>query len=241
MPAGAVLSSRTVGGAAHRPSGRRGRITTGLAGLTFAVLYQVGNSGLASLPGAPTGTETDEDLARYFADNSSGVLTFAVLVLVSTAFLVWFAYGFRRWLLGLDPSRAAVPGEVVVGAGVAAATVITCAVLLLVSAAQRSSRELLPPDTARTLWDLSNGIGLLLVLPAAAFTAAVAVVARRVPHLPRWLRFTAPPLAVLLLVVLVGWLSIKLWCIWLIALSVSLLRGRSWNGRRLQEHSPSTL
>ena len=220
----------TTAGSGKASSVRRARLSTGVAGLTFAVLYQVGNSGLASLPGAPTGTESDADLARYFANNSRGVFIFAVLVIVSTAFLVWFAYGFRGSLLTIDPSRAATPGEVVVGAGVAAAAIILCALLLVVSAAERSSRELLPPDTARTLWELSNGIGVLLVFPAAALTAAVAVVARRVPHLPRWLRRTAPPLAVLLLVVVVGWLSIKLWCIWLIALSASLLRGRRWNG-----------
>lgn len=74
----------------------------------LAVLYQVGNSGLASLPGAPNGTETDDDLARYFAANSRGVLIFVALVLASAPFLVRFA-GFRRWLLGVDPSRAAVP------------------------------------------------------------------------------------------------------------------------------------
>ena len=220
----------TTAGSGKASSVRRARLSTGVAGLTFAVLYQVGNSGLASLPGAPTGAESDDDLARYFANNSRGVLIFAVLVIVSTAFLVWFAYGFRRSLLMIDPSRAANPGEVVVGAGVAAAAVILCALLLVVSAAERSSGKLLPPDTARTLWELSNGIGVLLVFPAAAFTAAVAVVARRVPHFPRWLRRTAPPLAVLLLVVVVGWLSIKLWCVWLIALSASLLRGRRWNG-----------
>ncbi len=223
------MSRRDAAQALRRGSSHRSaRRFTGFAGLTFAILYQVGNSGLASLPGAPSGVESDQDLARYFADHSDGVLGFAVLVVVSTAFLIWFAYGFRRALLSIAPSAAAISGEVVLGAGVMSASIIVCALLLIVSAAERSSRTLLPPDTARTLWDLSNDTGLLLVFPAAGLTAAVGVVARRVPQFPRWLRLTAPPLAVLLLVVVVGWLSIKLWCIWLIALSVSLLRGRRW-------------
>ncbi len=215
------------------PSDRRALRWTGFAGLTFSVVYLFGQSGLASLPGAPTGTESDEELARYFADNSGGVLIFAALVVVSTGFLVWFAYGFRRALLSSDPVRAGRPGEVVAGGGVAAASITVCALLLIVSAAQRSSGAVLPPDTARTLWDLSNGIGSLFVIPVAGLTVAVAVVARRVPSIPRWLRLTAPPLAVLLLVVVVAWLSIKLWCIWVIALSVSLLRRRHWKGPSL--------
>lgn len=215
----------------RQSSPRRVRLSTGVAGITFAVLYQLGNSGLASLPGAPTGTESNEDLARYFADNSRGVLLFAVLVVMSTPFLVWFAYGLRRVLLSIDAARAAGPGEVVVGAAMVTAAVIVCALLLVLSAGERSAEALLPPDTARTLWDLSNGMGVLVVVPAAIFTGAVALVARRTRSLPRWLRVTAPPLAVLLLVVVVGWLTIKLWCIWLMVLSVSLLRGRHWSVR----------
>lgn len=216
----------------RRPSPtRKVRLSTAVAGMTFAVLYQLGSSGLASMPGAPTGTESDEELARYFADNSGGVLRFAVIVIFSTLFLVWFAYGLRRVLLSIGTAPAAVPGEVIVGAAMVAAAVIVCALLLVVSAGERSAEAILPPDTARALWDLSNGLGVLLVFPAAAFTGAIALVARRLTSLPRWLRVTAPPLAVLLLVVVVGWLTIKLWCIWLIALSISLLRGRHWNAR----------
>jgi len=117
----------TTEGSGKESSVRRAQLSTGVAGLAFAVLYQVGSSGLVSLPGAPTGTESDDDLARYFANYSRGVLIFAVLVIISTAFLVWFAYGFRRCLLTIDPSRAATPGELVVGAGVAAAAIILCA------------------------------------------------------------------------------------------------------------------
>ena len=207
---------------------RKGRVSGGVAGVSFSVLYLAGNSGLASLPGAPTGSESHEDLARYFLENRGGVLLFAAMVLLSTAFLAWFAYTLRRHLLAVAGSTAAVPGEVVVGAGVAASTIILCAMLLLVSAAERSSGEPLPPDTARTLWDLSNGVGLLFALPAAALTGAVAVVARRAPGSPRWLRSTAPSLAVLLVVIVIAWLSIKLWCLWMVALAISVLRGRDW-------------
>ena len=209
-------------------SNRRRLRVAGFQGLTFAVLYQVGNSTLASLPGAPGGDEVDDDVARYFFDNSGGVLTSAALVAVSAACLVWFVYSFRDALVLIEPSRAAMPGEVIAGAGVAAASFVLCAGFVLISAAERSSREVLPSDTARTFWDLSNSLGLLFIVPAAAFTAAVALVARRVPDLPRWLHLTGAPLVVLLLIPVVAWLSIKVWCIWLMALSISLLRARHW-------------
>lgn len=217
---------------------RKGRVSGGVAGVTFSVFYLAGNSGLASLPGAPTGTESDEDLARYFLENRGGVLLFVAVVLLSTAFLAWFVYTLRRHLLAVAGSIAAVPGEVVVGAGVAVSTIILCAMLPLVSAAERSSGRLLPPDTVRTLWDLSNGVGLLFALPAAALTGAVAVVARRAPGSPRWLRSTAPALALVLVVIVIAWLSIKLWCLWMLALALSVLRGREWeaapNSRRFR-------
>ena len=211
---------------------RRARISGGFAGASFTLLYLIGNSGLATLSGAPTGSESDEDLARYFNEQRGGVLLFAVMVLLSTPLLAWFAYTLRSRLLTVGGTSARVPGEVVVGAGVAASTIILCAMLVVVSAAERSARELLPPDTARTLWDLSNGVGLLFALPAAALTAAVAVVARRAADSPRWLRITGIPLALLLLLIVVAWLSIKVWCLWVMALSVSMLRGRDWGSRR---------
>ena len=210
---------------------RRARISGGVAGVGFTVLYQFGNSGLASLPGAPAGSETDEDLARYFYENRGGVMLFAAMVLLSCPLLAWFAYTLRRRLPAVGRARAGFAGEVVVGAGVAASTIIGCAMLLIVNAAERSSGELLPPDTARTVWDLSNGVGLLFALPAAALTAAVAVVALRTPGSPRWLRVTAPPLVLLLFLVIVAWLSIKLWCLWLLALSTSVVRGRGWEAK----------
>ena len=177
-------------------SDRRRLRVAGLQGLIFAVLYQVGNSALASLPGAPGGDEVDDDVARYFFDNSGGVLSSAAVVAVGAVCLVWFAYSFRRALLLIDPSGAVMPGDVIAGAGVAAASFLLCAGVVLVSAAERSSREVLPSDTAQTLWHLSNGLGLLFIVPAAAFTAAVALVARRVPDLPRWLHRTGAPLVV---------------------------------------------
>lgn len=213
-------------------STRRRLRVAGLQGLIFAVLYQVGNSALASLPGAPGGDEADDDVASYFLDNSDGVLLSAAVVAVSAACLVLFAYSLRRALLVIGRSRAVMPGDVIAGAGMAAASFVLCAGLVLVSAANRSSREVLPSDTARTLWDLSNSLGLLFIVPAAAFTAAVALVARRMPGLPRWLHLTGAPLVVLLLIPVVAWLSIKVWCIWLVALSISLLRGQRWNATK---------
>ena len=126
---------------------RTARMAGGVAGVGFTVLYLLGNSGLASLPGAPTGSETDEDLARYFYESRGGVLLFAALVLLSCPLLTWFAYTLRCRLLVVGRARARLAGEVVVGAGVAASSIIGCAMLLIVSAAERSSGELLPPDT----------------------------------------------------------------------------------------------
>ena len=121
-------------------SHRRRLRVAGLQGLIFAVLYQVGNSALASLPGAPGGDEVDYDVARYFFDNSGGVLSSAAVVAVSAACLVWFAYSVRRALRMIDPSDAVMPGDVMAGAGVAAASFVLCAGFVLVSGELRRRR-----------------------------------------------------------------------------------------------------
>ena len=197
----------------------------GVAGLTFAVLYLFANSALASIPLAPTGEETGEEIARYFARNSTTILLLDLLLVISLGFLVWFAYGFRQALASLKGERGKSL-EVLVAASVCAATVVLCATSL----APLAGLESLSSIEASTVWDIGTTLSVLFVLPLTVITVAIAM-STRGGAFPRWIWITSVLLVPILLFIFVAWLSIKLWCIWIMALSISLLRGRRWQSQ----------
>lgn len=205
------------------PPMRTPQLRAGIAGLTFAILYLFANSALASIPLAPTGTDTGEEIARYFDRNSATVLILDLVLVVSLGFLVWFAYAFRATLVSVKGARGRSP-EVLVAASIAAATVVVCATAL----APLTGLKSLTPIEARTVWDLGTTLSVLFVLPLALITAAIAI-STRGSAFPKWVWVTSVALIPVLLFVFVAWLSIKLWCLWIAALSISLLRGRRWN------------
>ena len=195
----------------------------GVAGLSFAILYMFANSALASIPLAPTGKDTGEEIARYFAQNSSVVLMLDLVLVVSLCCLIWWAYEFRRTLKSLSATHRRSQ-EAIVAFSIAAATSALCAAAL----APMAGLDSLSPVEARTVWDLGTVMGALFAVPLAAITAAIAQ-GTRGTSLPGWIRGTCFALVPVLLFIFVAWLSIKLWCIWMVALSISLLRGRRWN------------
>lgn len=203
-----------------RASNRR----AGVAGLIFAMFYLFANSALASIPLAPTGNDTGTEIARYFADNSSTVLILDLVLVVGLGSLIWFAYELRQVLVSVHGRRRS-SGDVIVAASIAAVTVAICAAAMAPMMGLRS----LSPSEARTVWDLGVAFGAFFALPLAAVTAAIAQ-STRGSSLPKWIRVTSIVLVPILLFVVLAWLSIKLWCLWIVALSISLLRGRRWDG-----------
>jgi hypothetical protein len=73
---------------------------------------------------------------------------------------------------------------------------------------------------------LGNAIGNFSAFAFAVLLGAVAAVAWRWRRLPRWYVWASASLAVLMLVPIVWWVSLKLFLLWLVAVSVSLLRHR---------------
>jgi hypothetical protein len=213
-------------------TGRPTRRRTGVVGLAFAVLYLFGNSALASLPLAPREDPSGVEVARYLTENAVGIRLFNLVVAVSTVFLIWFGYSLQQVInsIGTQPTKAY---QLLGPSSVAASTTILCGVALgwmLGYGAQ-------VPAEAKTLWEVNVALSVLFVIPLAIFTAGFAFSSQR-GDIPRWARATAFALVAILLFIFLAWLSIKLWCLWVAALGISLLRGRRWNDSPKPELQP---
>jgi hypothetical protein len=184
------------------------------AGMAYLVIDFTGNSVIASLPGAPSG---DQSTVAAFLDRHALLISvMAWSAAASGVCLAVFGIALRRRLgasLSADVSAAS--------ALVAGCVIVTFnGLLLAASEGQEESEALL-------LWRLWNA-GVVVTLPAAAFVLAVTVTTRAHKG-PAWVRVTGPLLAALcLLPPYVGWLTLKMFPLWVAALALSLLRGRAW-------------
>jgi hypothetical protein len=194
-----------------------------LAGIAAAVLWMVGQSWPTTLPGAPTG-EPGTDYAAFYANSRAAHSTAALVYAVGIVCLICFLGSLRRVLASIEGWPAGLTATAF-GAGMMA-----CALLLVGAAfpgAAAAPSERLDSRLAQILWELGNGIGNLSTLTFAVLLGAVAaVVWRSGGRLPRWYGWASAALAFLMLVPILWWLSIKLFLLWLLAVSVSLLRHR---------------
>ncbi|MFP5352963.1 MAG: hypothetical protein ACLGIB_10420 [Actinomycetota bacterium] len=202
--------------------GRSTRRRAGLVGLGFAISYLFGQSALASLPLAPTGDPTGPEVARYLSQNAAAVRLLNLVVALSTILLIWFGYSLQQ-VMGSMARRSTRAGRLPGPSSVAAATVLLFATAL----GPMLGYESLSPAEAKTFWEVNITLSVLFVIPLAIFTAGVAIGSRGL-DVPRWVRATAFPLIPILLFIFLAWLSIKLWCLWVAAVGISLLRGRRW-------------
>jgi len=187
------------------------------SGLGYTVLDLVGNSVIASLPGAPTGD--DSAIAPFFDRHEATIALMAWVIAIGAMFLAVFGVTVRRYL------HDSITTDLVAASGVMAAAILgSSSGVLLAGVGQRSHEQ------ATVFWDLWNA-GVVATLPAAVMVMAISVATRREHARPAWIWRTGFPLAVLCLVPHIGWVNLKLFPLWVGALSVSLLRGRRWSLR----------
>jgi hypothetical protein len=161
------------------------RRVTGLAGLTVALLFSVGNALWAF--DQPEAGAPSREIVAFYTDASARIIVGASLSLLAAVLFVFFASGLRAILReheGDDQFATAAFGGalLVVAAGLGAETINMVGAL-------RADGGQLTPELGRALFEISyvlgyNGAGLgICVLVSAA-----AAVALRVPaFLPRWL------------------------------------------------------
>jgi hypothetical protein len=172
----------------------KGRRFDAATGIGFAVLAVVA----LVLPGAPPKAgDSIEDIARFFTDNRSEVLTANLLLGVAAVLFLWFLGSLRSYL------RAAEGGEgrlsaAAFGGGVAGIVLVLVAAALLSGIAFKLADGQAPePTVTRALFDASSAVFAMVSFPFAVFFAAASCSAARSGALPPWAYWSGSAVAVL--------------------------------------------
>jgi hypothetical protein len=175
----------------------KGRRVDAATGIGFAVLALVG----FLLPGTPPKADDSIlDIARFFSDKRSEILTGNLLLGLSAVFFLWFLGSVRSYL------RAGEGGEgrlsaAAFGGGVAGIALLVGGAALFNGLAFKLADGRLPdPTVTRALFDAASGVLTMVAFAFAVFFAAASCSGARSGALPPWAYWTGSVVAVLQLV-----------------------------------------
>jgi hypothetical protein len=201
-----------------------------LAGALAALLWTASLIVLEA-GGNPADPDSAEEIAAHFRDDRTAILAAGTLHVLGGVFFLWFLAALGSVLRGLDESLAWLRTAALVG-GTAAGTM-----MLALTGPQTTGAttdvELLSPEGALGFWRLSHTFFIGAEFAFAVFVAAVSLIALSRVLFPRWLGWAGLFVALVLLVVPVGWIAlIALVPIWLVVLSVLLFTRAPDEGRQ---------
>jgi hypothetical protein len=190
-----------------------------LSGALAAVLW-VASLVVLEAGGNPADPDSAEEIADHFRDDRGAILVAGTLHVLGGFFFLWFLAILGTALAALDETTAWLRRGVLVG-GTAAG-----ALMLALTGPQTTGAttdvELIGPESSVAFWRLSHAFFVGAEYAFAVFVAALALLAFA-GFLPRWLAWTGIVIAVLLLIVPLGWIALLfLLPLWLIAVSVVL-------------------
>ena len=189
-----------------------------LAGVLAGVLWLVGILVLQS--GNPADPDAGDELVAYFEDERTAILAGGTLMGLGAFFFLWFAAFVSRLLGDGWLARAATIGGAAGGA-------MMLALPGPHTTGATTDVELLGPEMSTALWRLTHTFFVGAEIALAVFVAAVALAALASGILPRWLAWVGLGLALLLLILPLGWIAlIFLFPLWLVAAGVVLFRRR---------------
>lgn len=202
---------------------RRARLSGAVGGVLWLASLLVLEGG-----GNPAAPETAAELVAHFRDNRTAILVAGLIHgLGGLAFLLFVAtlrsafehaaVATNRWLIH----------AIVVG-GTTAGAMMLC-ILGPQTSGATTDTKLLDAGSAVTFWRLAHSFFVAAEIAFALFFVAVGVLSLRHAVLPRWLGWASIVIAVLLLIVPIGWIALLfLVPIWLVVASGLLFaRARS--------------
>jgi hypothetical protein len=196
---------------------------TPVAGILAAITFVVG---IILAADSPDSTDTDAQVLAWYADKDHRVevICGAYFLAFCALFLVWFGAGIRRRLLAAGSGRLA---DIALGGAVLCAGLIAVGAAAVASVPAGQSlggSPLSTADIARFLPSIGFGAILLFAMfGAIALIDAVSIVIYRTGILPRWLAWLGFLCAIVLLFGVVFFPIVAL-PIWLLAISIALLR-----------------
>jgi hypothetical protein len=158
------------------------RIAAGM-GFAFVALFV---AAFISFGEAPKLADSAEEVAAYFVDDRSRVVTGAILFGLATIAFAWF--------VGAVATTLRNAGEVRLGATVIAAgggMIGIALVILALNVAQIVGVAATDPDAAKTINTIVWAFEVIISWPVAAFTLATAAGAMRAGIFPQWLSWAS--------------------------------------------------
>ena len=193
-----------------------------LGGAAAALLWFLGVLVLEA-GGNPADPDTAEELAEHFRDHRTAILVAGLLHVLGGFFFLWFVAALADAWRRLDDELLWLRSAAVVSGATAAAMML--ALTGPQTAGATTDVELLSPDGSLALWRLSHGFFVAAEVAFSVFVAAVSLLSLAGVLLPRWLGWAGLVVALLLLIVPVGWIALLLFVpIWLVIVSVLAFR-----------------
>jgi hypothetical protein len=200
---------------------RRLRRLAPLSGALAAVFWIVSLVVLEA-GGNPGDPDSAEEIAEHFRDDRSAILVAGTLHVLGGFFFLWFLAFLGTALAALDATTSWLRRAVVVGGTAAGALML--ALTGPQTTAATTDTELIGPESSLAFWRLAHTFFVGAEYAFAVFVAALALVGFA-GFLPRWLAWTGIVIAVLLLIVPLGWIALLFFLpLWLIAVSIVLFR-----------------
>jgi hypothetical protein len=175
---------------------------TPLAGVLSVVLFVIGVFVLES-GDTPGDDATGAEIAAYFADTLDRLAIGALLWGVGIIALIWFLDGLRTHILPASDQLA----RLTYGFGFAAALFILASVMPDVAGALASDNldRKLDPGAAEAFDSMGDAFFIAAEIMLAGFFSAVGLAAVRGRSLPMWLGWISLALAVVALILPIGW------------------------------------
>jgi hypothetical protein len=197
-----------------------------LSGALAAVLW-FGSLVVLEAGGNPADPDSAEEIAEHFRDDRTAILVAGTLHVLGGFFFLWFLAVLGTTLATLDASLSWLRRAVLVGGTAAAALMLALTGPQTTGAT--TDEELVGPESSVAFWRLSHAFFVGAEYAFAAFVLALSLVALARAVVPPWLGWSGLVIALLLLIVPLGWIALLfLLPLWLIAVSVVLfVRDRS--------------
>jgi hypothetical protein len=194
-----------------------------IAGILFFVLATIGT--VFALIGAPDFHDDGEEILTYYEDHDLEATVGVVLHFLAGVAFLFFLAGFRNVLRAAEGAGAWLANVAFAG-GVGGLAVLAASDAPVFSAASRAAEDpsSLTAESAKTLFDLSGQLYLLAQPLLMAFIFASGIVIYRTQVLPRRLGWAGIVIGITLLVPPVSWATFGLLLIWVLVVSVLLLR-----------------
>jgi hypothetical protein len=178
------------------------RRVTPVAGVLSVVLFVIGVFVLES-GDTPGDDATGAEIAAYFADTLDRLAIGALLWGVGIIALIWFLDGLRTHILPASDQLA----RLTYGFGFAAALFILASVMPDVAGALASDNldRKLDPGAAEAFDSMGDAFFIAAEIMLAGFFSAVGLAAVRGRSLPMWLGWISLALAVVALILPIGW------------------------------------